>query len=541
MPICFEMWRRPLIMLLFWAGILLPTAAGQLPKAATPEPAPVRPPAPEDPLGRGTPHGTVVGFLSEATNGNFRAASLYLDSNLRPTEREQLARQLKYVIDRGLSIDPKEISRDPQGELGDDGRPSTRLLLGSVRDGPDSLDIYLHRVTRGPGPPLWLFSAHTLKGIPEFAERVKPSWLETYVDPLLPDWFGSTTALSLPLTRWIHGLLMLMLGVFGIWFLSAASIWGFERVYRLATQRTRSARELRLLWPLRFLGLLIIVSIFARLATTLVGRQAFGWIQGLLVIVGLVWLGIRVTDAFCDLAARRTQQAVQTGRLAVIQLARGTTKALLVIAGVLAALSHSGVNLSTVVAGLGIGGVAVAFAAQKTIENLFGTITFVTDPPARVGDFCRIGEFVGTIESVGLRSSRIRTIEDTVLTVPNGQLSTMTLDNISARGKILFRHTVGLSYSTTSDQLSAVLNGMEDLLRNHQRVEAHSFRVRLIKFGGSSLDVELFAYVLTRDWVEFLSIQQGLLVRILQIVEANGTSIAFPSQTLYFANQPPGN
>jgi MscS family membrane protein len=532
------------VLLLLSGLLMLPMATGQaLPKMPTAAPAPTAP-KPEilaDPLGRTTPYGTVVGFLDFATKGDYKTAARYLDSRLPLVEKERLASQLKLVIDRGLNIDPSTVSRDPQGELPDDGRPTTQALLGSVHAGPNSLDIVLDRVPRGNGAPVWLFSANTLKEISEFSEEMKPSWFDVYIAPNLPDSFQRTSFLSLPLARWVQILTLLLVGVIGTWLLSKLAVQAFERSHRLVNREATSARELGMVRPLQFIALLVVVFMLSRLSVTFLGRQVLAMVQHVLVIVGLAWLAMRITDAVCDLAVQRSRRAAQTGRLAVIQLARGTTKALLVLAGMLFVLSGAGVNLSTVVAGLGIGGVAVAFAAQKTIENLFGTVTFVTDQPARVGDFCRIGDFTGTIESVGMRSSRIRTIEDTVLTVPNGQLSTMTLDNISARGKILFHHMLGLSYSTTSDQMGAVLEGIEKLLREHQRIEGSSFRVRLLRFGTSSLDVELFAYVLTRDWREFLAIQQGLLVRILQIVEASGTSIAFPTQTLHVANQPPGS
>jgi MscS family membrane protein len=170
--------------------------------------------------------------------------------------------------------------------------------------------------------------------------------------------------------------------------------------------------------------------------------------------------------------------------------------------------------------------------------NLFGTLTLVVDQPATVGDFCKIGEFMGTIQSIGLRSTRIRLPDDTLVTIPNGQISNAALTNISARGKILFSHIVPLTRATSSSQLQTVLSGIDELLRQRKDVDPETFRVRMLRIGSSSLDVELWAHLLTRDYREFLAKQEELLVSVLQIVEKSGTSLALPSQTLYVASQP---
>jgi MscS family membrane protein len=228
----------------------------------------------------------------------------------------------------------------------------------------------------------------------------------------------------------------------------------------------------------------------------------------------------------------------QQHRVALVHLLRGVAKAVAVVTVLLVILSFEGISLTTAIAGIGIGGIALAFAAQKTLENVFGTVMLVADQPVRVGDFCRLGDTLGTIEDIGLRSTRLRTLDRTIVSVPNGQASSMIVENFAERDKMWFRHVVGLRYETTSEQLRHVLAQVRTLFCEHPEVEARSVRIRFVKFGGSSLDLEIFAYVLVADYEAYLKIQEELLLRIMDTIEASGTAVAFPSQTMYMAKDP---
>jgi len=152
-----------------------------------------------------------------------------------------------------------------------------------------------------------------------------------------------------------------------------------------------------------------------------------------------------------------------------------------------------------------------------------------------VGDFCRAGEHLGTVENIGLRSTRLRTLKRTVVSVPNGQLALMSLENFTMRDKTWFHHTLRLRYETKADQLRYILAGIRKMLYEHSKVESPSARVRLTRFGNSSLDLEVFAYVMEAEYEPFLPIQEDLLLRIIDIVEASGSGFALPSQTTYLA------
>jgi MscS family membrane protein len=211
---------------------------------------------------------------------------------------------------------------------------------------------------------------------------------------------------------------------------------------------------------------------------------------------------------------------------------------LLLFAGFLFTLYHFGVDLTAALAGLGVGGIAVALAAQKTLENVIGGVSLIADQAVRVGDFLNLGDVQGTVEDVGLRSTRIRTLDRSVVSLPNGQIAGMRLETLSTRDKFWFHPVIGLRYETSPAQLHSVLDTIRMLLARHPCVERSSVRVRFIRLGAS-FDVEIFAYFFAQDWSSFLEIQEELLFEIIETVHKTGTGLAFPSQTLYVNDSSP--
>jgi MscS family membrane protein len=205
------------------------------------------------------------------------------------------------------------------------------------------------------------------------------------------------------------------------------------------------------------------------------------------------------------------------------------------VVGIFAVLSNLGFNMSTALAGLGIGGLAIGFGAQKTIENLFGGVSVLGDEVFRVGDVCRFGDRTGTVEDIGLRSTRIRTDERTLLAIPNGTVATINLENLSRRDKLLFKTTLGLRPESKPDHVRFVLAEIRRLLYSHPKVETKSVRVRLTDIAGTSLSMEVFVYILTRDFNEFAAVREDLLLRIMDVMEDSGGGLALPSQTLYLS------
>jgi MscS family membrane protein len=218
-------------------------------------------------------------------------------------------------------------------------------------------------------------------------------------------------------------------------------------------------------------------------------------------------------------------------------LRRATQIAVMAMA-VVAVLSDIGYPVASLLAGLGIGGLALAFAAQKTLENLFGSVSISVDRPFQVGDFVRVeGGLVGTVEELGLRSTRIRTLDRTVVTIPNGKLADQRIETFAARDRCRLFFPMGLVYSTTAEQMRAVLSGVDALLRGHPRAWPDGIGVRFVGLSPSSLDVEVVAWFDTANWDEFQAIRQDLLLGVMDVVERAGTAFAYPTQTVLLAGK----
>jgi MscS family membrane protein len=197
-----------------------------------------------------------------------------------------------------------------------------------------------------------------------------------------------------------------------------------------------------------------------------------------------------------------------------------------------------GFNMSTALAGVGIGTLAVGFGAQQTIANLFGGVSVLGDEVIRVGDVCKFGDRTGTVEDIGLRSTRVRTEERTLLAIPNGTVATINVENLSRRDKILFKTVLGLHTDTSADHVRGVVAEIRGVLAGHGKIEKDTTRVRLVELTASSINVELLCYVLTRDFNEFAEVREELLLRIMKFVEDSGTNLASASQTLYLGGDP---
>ncbi len=498
-------------------------------------PLPAQPQAPaadgsNDPLGRSTPRGTVIGFLTAAHKGDWTTATQYLD-NAKGEDPVEISTQLSVVLDQGLPADNlDQLSNSPEGNL-KDNLPASKELAGIIATNGGPLNVTLDRFHRGT-QSIWLFSPDTLKEIPAVYEEFNSAWISEYIPhPLLRrGWLG------VPLWQW----LLFAIGV-AIAFLVAAvmrkiAVPVLRVLFRSIAQDQDEWLLDRLTGPLRgLISLLVLEGTISLLRLPLFARQVWYYTGGGLAIVLGGWLFIRAVQVSGRLLGRSVERRGGADATAVIRLIERTLSVLTFCAVIVILLKGIGLikDVTTLLAGLGVGGIAVALAAQKTLENLFGGISLIFDKTIRVGDYCRIGAQAGTVEDIGLRSTSLRTDARTVLTVPNGQLSAMNVENFGMREKVYFHHTIGVRSETTAPQLRGLLDALRTLLAADAQVEPSTARVRLIRFGPSSLDIDIAAYVLTTDDLKFLEVQENLLLRIMDTIESSGTATAFPSQTLY--------
>ena len=502
------------------------------------QPAPTRAPStlsaveepPEDPFGRTTPRGTVMGFLAAARKGEYEVARQFLDTRLSAQAARSLAHQVFVVLDARLPARLTEISDAPEGSRANRLAPD-RETIGTIASAAGDIDIVVERVTRGRGAPVWLFSEATLDAVPELYEQVTS-------ETILPAFLASTRVAGLRLIEWA----VLLLGV-PLFFLATALLnrllvplirFVWRRLTGGASPPVQSALPL----PARLL-LLALVGRFGLtlLPLSLMVRQFWSSAATLVTIVSVVWLLILLNGVIEDALRRRMAGGGAPAAASLLRVIRRLADVLVLFAGLLVMLRRFGVNPTPALAGLGVGGIAVALAAQKTLENVIAGASLIFDQAVRVGDFLRVGTIEGTVDYIGLRSTRIRTLDRTIVSVPNGQIATVSLETLSARDKYWFHPEVRLRYDTTAPQLRAVLDGMRQLLDAQAPVDRESVRVRLVRLGQSSFDVEVFAYVFARDWSHFLELQEALLIGITEAVDRAGTGLAIPAQTLHVAGR----
>ena len=507
-----------LLSLPIWAQIRKPA----------PEPAPAQPEAPKDPLGRTTPRGAVLGFLTSARDGQDQLAAQYLNTGLRGNAAEVLAHQLFIVLDRRLPARLNQLSNEPEGSLSDPLNPNQQLV-GSISVENRTVDIFVERVDRGKAGYLWLFPSKTLDSIPDLYDEINV----VSVDKFLPQFLITTRLVGIALFEWVA----VLVGMPLLYFLTVLLSRLFNRLIGLLRRRLYRKPDLPnpelVPRPVRLLLLALVIQwANSKVSLPLLARQFWSSTSTVLTIAASVWLLILFASWGEEYARRLLRNRNLTGATSTLHLMRWVVDLLIIFAGVFVTLHYFGVNPTAALAGLGVGGIAVAFAAQKTLENVIGGVSLIFDQAVRVGDFLKVGDTSGTVADIGLRSTRIRTLDRTMVSVPNGQIANMTLENFSSRDKFWFHPVLALRYGTTSPQMSAVLEGIRSLLEESRHFEPASIRVRFLRFGPSSLDVEIFAYVLARDWNQFLEIQESLLLRIMDCIESSGVQLAIPSQSL---------
>ncbi|HSN98143.1 MAG TPA: mechanosensitive ion channel family protein, partial [Candidatus Nanopelagicales bacterium] len=513
---------------------IAPASAQQRPPAPAAPAASATPaaePAPE-PEAPDSPRASVREFLHLAREGRYEDAARYLEVPPR-VNGAQLARRLRAVLDRHMWIEPNELSPLPLGDPRDGaGVEEIGLIPGSGQREP----VRLVRRADAEGAR-WVFSRSTVERIDAWYSRLEDRWFRD----LLPE------ALLRPGPRellWWQWLALPVLAIIG-WLLGQIASFFLRLALSRVVARTETRLDDELLermhGPLTFavaLGVVSLAKPWLRLyepAEVFLDRVLSA---GFFVVI--FWAALRVIDASADYLAQLGQARDNAAARSLAPLAGRIGKVVVLIMGIIAVLSELGYPVASLIAGLGIGGVALALAAQKTVENLFGSISIGLDRPFRVGDYVKIEDAVlGTVESIGMRSTRLRTLDRTVVTLPNGKLADMRVESYTARDRIRLHCILGVVYGTTSAQIRSILEGLERTLRAHPKIWSESVVVRFQAFGAYSLDIEVMAWFETTDWDEFRGIRQEVLLGFMEVVEGSGSSFAFPPQTLHLASEAP--
>jgi MscS family membrane protein len=518
-----------LISFLSLSGFLC-SAPAQIPGLPTSAPA-TNSGAPADPLGRTTPSGSILGFLQAAQSGEYGIAAQYLQMSAarRQAEGEQIASQLNTVMNaKNVFAGRVGGFTQPEGTP-QEGIPLGHQKLGTLSSGDVEVELDLVRVSDSSAGKIWLVSSETLTKVPELYDQVEARQVERE----LPSFLVKHEIAGVPLWQWLAVLVAIPLAAGLGWivlFLAEIPIrWWARRRGQADVANWRSVSA-----PAWLLAGTLAHQFFVRyLGVALLPRHYYFEFSSVAVIIALTWILWRFVRWSLRRLRNRALARGHAGTGSLVLLGERILKAVIFGAGVLGILSNLGFNMSTALAGLGIGGLAIGFGAQKTIENLFGGMSVLGDEVFRVGDVCRFGDRTGVVEDIGLRSTRIRTEDRTLLAIPNGTVATINLENFSRRDKILFKTTIGLRPESQADHVRYVLSEVRRLLYSHPKVETKTVRVRLTDVAGSSLSIEVLAYILTQDFNEFAAVREDILLRMLGIVEDAGSGLALPAQTLY--------
>lgn len=358
---------------------------------------------------------------------------------------------------------------------------------------------------------------------------------QAWMEEVLPRYFVEMRFLELALWQWIGALLLLLVASFLGFFVALVVV----RAVGLPLRRISAAWPGMVLdalaGPLR-LGLsvwIFYLAVLALLGLPQRSQQFVGTSCEVLALLAATWFALRLVDVGANLVKSHFVERGVQAALTLVPMGVRITKVFVALIAVLSLVNHLGFNVASILAGLGVGGLAIALALQKPLENLFSGITVIVDQPVKVGDFCRVGEHVGIVEDIGLRSTRLRTLDRTLLTISNSEFASARIESFTARDKIRLAHTLSFGYDTSPDQMRYLLTRIREILHAHPKVEPEPCRVRFTKYGAFSLDVDIMAFVATTDWSEYLGIQEDIFLHIYDAVTESGAYFAYPSQTLY--------
>jgi MscS family membrane protein len=531
--------QRHLILVFTCAALFCFSASeelnAQIPQLDTEAQAPEEPQYPEDDLNRRTPRTSIAGFISAVAEKNYKLAGAYFkdgDPDTASKEHEELAQRMEIMLNQGGQIMPYSwLSNDTSGRT-DDDLPNHLERVGTITFSGESFDILLEKVEGPDGGPLWLISDQTIEYVQEFSDLEEGALL---IDRLLPDYLETNEWGGVPIGQWLVMVALAILAYTLAWFTITLLLFLIPLIWRKARTEPESGVIGAFALPAKlYLAVWLFVVATQELGLSIILRQR---ISGITLVVGLIALLIllwRLSEFIGAFSQRSMSSRGNVSGVSVVLFLKRAAKIAIVIFGIIAILGAFGVDVTTGLAALGIGGLALALGAQKTIENFVGSVTLITDQPIRVGDFCKVGETIGTVEKIGMRSTRIRTLGRTLVTIPNGEFSSSRIENFAHRDKFWFHPVIGLRYETTPDQIRYLLVELRAILYAHPMVTSDTARVRFLELGADSLSLEIFTYVKVATYDDFLEVKEDLLLRIMDTVGESGTGFAFPSQTIYF-------
>lgn len=487
-------------------------------------------PVKTDSFGRDTPRSTVQGLVSALADENYTLAKEYLDKDSLPkSTKEKIAfiQQFKAVLDAGGKFLPDlQISDEANGDL-DDKLPSDSEKVGQIVIDDTDIDIILTQHYSKNDIIYWQFDEKTLNNLPKI-ELDNNNFVSRFHIQLLDD----VKVFNHKMTHIIALLVLITISIGIVYTLMWAVFWTVAFLYpKLSGRQFRITPKVIL--PLTIILVAIFLSdimLKAGLPVTL--RNPVGRVNEAVAWIASSWLVLRLIDAVFNRAETLSIRKKRPEQLAFLSLFRKLAKVFMLILAVIIIFGNLGFDLTTGIAALGIGGLALAFGAQKTIENLIGSVVVVADRPIHVGDYCKFGAYEGVVIDIGIRSTRVRTLNRTVVTIPNGEFSALQIENYATRDMFHFLHNLYISKDTNLGKLQMMIDTLKVFLDNHDNTTDEWTQVRISELRQDCYVVEVRTYINTRDVIEFYDLQTKLALQVLQFVEDCGIKQALPTQKI---------
>jgi MscS family membrane protein len=480
-----------------------------------------------------TPLSTMLALREAMRINDYAEAGEFLDKRYLPVEMEkysdeQLLKALAYVWNQQNITNLAEISDDPRGDL-DDGLPDYREQIGSVTISTGETPIYLQRVPDGQGGTVWKLSNATVAKIPQMWEELGYSALTAYLSRLLPNF----SVMGVDNWQLLGTLLFFLIA----WPLAVLASYVLMRLallipnhFPLGIQRffKRSMRFFLFVMIARVLIGQLGLSLTARILLESSGMDYIAWT---VLVLGLMSL-------MRDYQIRKMQHAGSTHYEALLKPFTTIVKIVTVVVIALYWAQSAGYDMSTILAGLGVGSLAVALAAQKTLENFIGAVTLYTARPVSAGDFCRFGTITGTVEEIGLRSTLIRTMDRTMVYIPNSVFSAQEIENFSRRDRIRYFRKFRLQLNS-AEQLRVLLAQLREIFLSHPDVIPETVSVRFEDIQDANVILRLDAGVNSTDIQVFFAVAEDLNLQVVETVLGSGAVFSGPGQLVLFSGLEP--
>lgn len=517
---------------LSWSGIGVAHAQTRAAAAASGSAnAGTQAPSDDDDEAADSPRASVRSFLDLCDRSRYADAARYLDTSRNTGESDaELARKLSAVLNERLNVDLDRLSPASQGQKDPSTPPGTQEL-GKLKDGKGrfvSIRIVRHESRSPEDEPRWVFSQSTVQNVDALYASLNGRWVRNHLPEALlsQGWWG------LYYWQWLAfpvlALLCTLLGHALTWVLDHVvrrmiSHWAWSAVFLRRMRRPMTMA----------VALFVFWTLVPYLALTLRAEDVLGRVLRALGYLAFFWALLRAVTVAGDEISNAPWSMNRPSLRSLTSFGVKVGKFMVAAMALMAAMSELGYPVTSVVAGFGLGGIALALAAQKTVENLFGSISILADQPFLVGDTIRVDGVEGTVERIGVRSTRLRTADRTAVIIPNGKLADMRIESLGPRDRIRFATKIVLDRATPIAKVEAVLAGLKKKLSEHPKIESKNVWVHLVSLGdvdGSGFSIEVASLVETRDFTEFAGIRDALLVACSKIIEEQGARLSLPSR-----------